>query len=188
MDMRRDEKLYNSFEELTENVARALHNRNDAEMLFWVQTYHLLAQSKIAEKSDAIGMIMNRVTGSNRGCSVIYHMVEDQTEVYLQFEREYHISDVLDELGDHWKRMLCRPTIVYTRSFQAWLKGYVDECMPAINNMISELEAEFGGNTCNQLTEEDIKARQQAYRAYRTRLKNLIKKCDVAIEFNNIRR
>lgn len=187
MDVSRDEKLYHTFQQLTKNATQAMHNRHDAETLFWVQTYHLLAQSKIAEKSDAIGIIMSRITGSNLGCGEVYHMIAHQTEAYLQFEQEYHLSDVLDELGDHWKRLLSDSSIVYTLSLREWLKGYVDECMPSINNMVSELEEEFGELEWNQLTEEDIKGRQRAYRAYRTRLKKLIAKCDVAKEFFDMR-
>jgi hypothetical protein len=184
MDITRDEKLYNSFEELTESLRRSLHSRDDAELLFWVQVYNLVNQSKIVEKPDAFGIIMNRVTGTNEGCNEIYRMIDTQADAYIEFVQKYQISDVLTELGEHWKRLLRRPSIVYALALRAWVKGFVDDCMPGINKILSECEAEWKDN--NQLTEDDIKARQRKYKAYRTRLRKLVTKLDTLKEHYNV--
>ena len=186
MDIARNEKLYNSFEELTASVTRSIRNKKDAELLFWVQAYNLVNQSKIVEKSDAFGIIMNRVTGTNEGCNEIYRMIDTQADAYIEFVQKYQISDVLTELGEHWKRLLRRSSIVYALALRAWVKGFVDDCMPGINRILSECEAEWQDN--NHLTEDYIKARQRAYKAYRTHLKKLIGKFDVAKELYNVRR
>ena len=186
MDITRDEKLYNSFEELTASVTRSIRNKKDAELLFWVQVYNLVNQSKIVEKSDAFGIIMNRVTGTNEGCNEIYRMIDTQADAYIEFVQKYQISDVLTELGEHWKRLLRRSSIVYALALRAWVKGFVDDCMPGINNILSECETEWKDN--NQLTEDDIKARQRKYKAYRTRMRKLIGKFDVVKELYNVRR
>ena len=188
MDITSDEKLYNSFEELTDSLRRSLHSRDDAELLFWLQTYQLIAQSKIEEKGDALRIVMNRICGNDDYCEEVYYLAVNQPETYRQFMQKYQISDVLSELGEHWKRQLCRPSIVHALSLQAGLKGFTEECMPTINDIISEIETEWGGHEWNQLTENDLKWRQQAYKAYRTRLRKLIAKLDVAKELYNIRR
>lgn len=184
MDITRDEKLYNSFEALTASVTRSIRNKKDAELLFWVQVYNLVNQSKIVEKSDAFGIIMNRVTGTNEGCNETYRMIDTQADAYIEFVQKYQISDVLTELGEHWKRLLRRPSIVYALALRAWVKGFVDDCMPDINKILSECETEWQDS--NQLTEDDIKARQRKYKAYRTRLRKLVTKLDTLKEHYNV--
>lgn len=183
-----DKKLNPIYTSITNILRRTIHDPYAAENLFWIQTYQLIAQSKIDCKNDVMGFVMLRIKGSNNSCSDIGHMVEEKTKEYLQFDQDYHISDVLDDLGDQWKRMICRTSITPMFSFRVWLKLYVGECMPAINKMISEWEAE--GTTIDQtrLTEDDLKERQKAYRAARARLKKLLKKLDAVKEYDAIRR
>lgn len=187
MTIQKDEKLYQCYMEITESLRRTVHSREDAEMLFWVETYRMIAQSKLAEKCDILGIIMTHVTGSNARCSEIYHFNENQPEAYRQFTNRYRLSDALNELGTFWKQLFCRRHVVYLLSLRTWLEGYTKECMPSIYKMIHDLEREFDGDLWGQATKQYQRYRQAAYKAQRTQLRNLIAKIDVSRELSYLR-
>ncbi len=187
MTIQKDEKLYQCYMEITESLGRTIHSWEDAEMLFWVETYRMITQSKLAEKCDILGIIMTCVTGSNTRCSEIYHFNENQPEAYRQFINHYRLSDALTELGAFWKQLFCRPHVVYLLSLRAWLEGYTKECMPSIYKLIHDLEGEADGELWGHATKQKQRYTQVTYKAQRVQLRNLIAKIDVDRELSYLR-
>lgn len=185
MTIKRDEKLYRIYGELAGTLPCS---RDDAELLFWVQTYRLLDQSRMvdAAKSDAMGILMHRINGFNN-CGTLLRFCREQQDEYRRFEEEFRISTSLNDLGERWKRNLS--AIEHMRDFplRIWLESYAEVCMPAIDRIIAEAELEFGISNAGRLTEADVALRRKQYRAYRAQLKQLMEKLDAVEEFLTLR-
>lgn len=188
MNTTKDNKLFGAYIDMVEGMARSTRDRDIAELLFWYTAYPLVAQSAIAEKSDALGIIMSRVKGSNRGCSEVYHTVTDLASEYMLFKKEYGLSDKLSELGEHWKKIFWNDRFGQVLILRGWLKIFINECMPAINETIAACENEWKDLSHNMLTEKDLKARQRAYSAYKRKLQSLLNKLDIVKELHDLDR
>ena len=185
MTVERDEKLYRIYEELADTLPCS---RADAELLFWVQTYRLLDQSRMvdAAKSDVLGILMHRIKGFN-DCSSLLRFCRAQQDDYRRFDEAFRITPSLNGLGERWKRNLS--AIEHMRDFplRIWLEGYTGACMPAIDRIITEAELEFGVSSSGRLTDEDVAQRRKQYRAYRAQMKQLMEKLDAIEEFLTLR-
>ena len=188
MDITKDNKLFETYTDMMQSMARSTRNLDAAELLFWYITYGVIAQSKIAEKNDALGIIMNKFKGSKHGCNEVYHAATDLTSDYVLFNKRYALSDKLSELGDHWKEIFWKGRFGQVLILRGWLKMFINECMPAINEMISECEDEWKDSPHNMLTEKDLKVRQRAYTAYKRKLQLLLTKLDTVKELYDLRR
>ena len=188
MNTTKDNKLFGAYTDMVESMARATRDRDIAELLFWYTAYPLVAQSKLAEKNDVLGIVMNKFMGDSHGCNEVYHAVTDLTSEYVRFNQKYGLSDKLSELGDHWKNVFWNGRFGQVLILRGWLKMFINECMPAINETIAACENEWKDLSHNMLTEKDLKARQRAYSAYKRKLQSLLSKLDVTKELHDLDR
>lgn len=188
MDTTKDNRLFETYLDMRESMVRSTKDRAAAELLFWYTAYPLVAQSKIAEKNDVLGIVMNKFMGDGHGCNEVYHAVTDLTSEYVLFNKEYGLSDKLSELGEHWKKIFWNDRFGQVLILRGWLKIFINECMPAINETIEACENEWKDLSHNMLTEKDLKARQRAYSAYKRKLQSLLSKLDVTKEIHDLDR
>lgn len=188
MDTTKDNRLFETYLDMRESMVRSTKDRAAAELLFWYTAYPLVAQSKIAEKNDVLGIVMNKFMGDGHGCNEVYHAVTDLTSEYVLFNKEYGLSDKLSELGEHWKKIFWNDRFGQVLILRGWLKIFINECMPAINETIAACENEWKDLSHNMLTEKDLKARQRAYSAYKRKLQSLLNKLDIVKELHDLDR
>ena len=188
MNTTKDNRLFEVYADMMASMARSTKDRDAAELLFWYTVYPLVAQSKLAEKNDVLGIVMNKFMGDSHGCNEVYHAVTDLTSEYVRFNKKYGLSDKLSELGDHWKNVFWNGRFGQVLILRGWLKMFINECMPAINETIAACENEWKDLSHNMLTEKDLKARQRAYSAYKRKLQSLLSKLGVTRELYDIGR
>ena len=188
MNTTKDNKLLGAYTDMVESMARATRDRDIAELLFWYTAYPLVAQSKLAEKNDVLGIVMNKFMGDSHGCNEVCHAATTFSSEYVRFNKKYGLSDKLSELGEHWKKIFWNDRFGQVLILRGWLKMFINECMPVINEMIAACENEWKDLSHNMLTEKDLKARQRAYSAYKRKLQSLLSKLDVTKELHDLDR
>jgi len=179
-----ENKLFEYYHNMLHSMERSTRSTDAAELLFWFTTCDLVNQSKIEAKNDCLGIIMKHFMGVNIGSNFIVNSAENKTEEYVEFNKEYSLSDSLIELGDHWKGIFWNKRFGQILILRGWLKMYITRCMPVINHIITECEREWLQDC--EITETYIKERQKAYKTYKRKLNSLLTKLEIVKEVHNL--